>query len=69
MSILDQAREAMAMIARGREALESIAKAVADGRTALNAESKAELQAMLERERRETKAAHAKLDEAIGRRL
>lgn len=69
MDILARAREALALIQKGREALGGIADAVSDGSAAVNASTKAELDALLAQEREETGAAYAKLDDAIQQAL
>lgn len=69
MDILARAREALALIQKGREALGGIADAVSDGSAAVNATTKAELDALLVQEREETRAAYTKLDDAIQQAL
>lgn len=69
MDILARAREALALIQQGRTALAGIADAVSDGKAAIDADTKAELDALLEQEREETRAAHRRLDDAITKAL
>ncbi len=64
-NILEMAREALALIAEGREALAALVDPVKDGKAALNAKDSAELDAMIEAERTETRAAYTNLKDAI----
>jgi hypothetical protein len=65
MNILEMAQEAIQLIQQGRSALQDITQAVNDGRAAVDAHTKAELDAMLEREEGETRDAYAALNDAI----
>lgn len=65
MSILERARQAMEMIANARGTLTQIASAVRDGTEAISTSDKEELQAILEREKAESRAAHDDLAAAI----
>lgn len=65
MNILDKAREAFDLIQQGRGALAAITSGIKDGTAAISATDQAELNAMLERERTETREAHDNLQNAI----
>lgn len=69
MDILERARAALALIQQGRQALSGIADAVSDGKAAIDAQSKAELDGLLAQERQETQAAYASLDQATQQAL
>lgn len=62
---MERAKEAMKAIAQGREALAAVVDAVKDGKAALDVNSQAELNALLEQEKAETKAAYNNLRDAI----
>ena len=65
MDILAKAKDAAEMIAAGRKILAEVANALKDGKTAINAKTQVELDALLADERTETKAAIDKAREAI----
>lgn len=63
--LLAKAREALALVRQGREALSRVTDAVKDGSAALSATDKAELDRLLAEETRESRAAHDSLEAAI----
>lgn len=67
MSIIDQARKALALIAQGRAALTEVAAAVQDGRAALSETGQADLNRMLAEELTASRAAHDSFDAALTR--
>lgn len=65
MSILDEARKAISLISSGRSTLNSIVQQVKDGKHAIDADTQAELDALLAQEEEQTKAAIADVRDAI----
>lgn len=65
MSILEQARKALALAAEARSAIAAVTAAAADSAAALSTTDKAELDRMLAHERDQTRAAHDELNEAL----
>lgn len=59
------ARDALALITQGREALAALADAAKDGKLAIDAKTAAELDAMIAAEAPETEAAYNNLKDAI----
>lgn len=65
MDWLAKAREGLALIQQGRQAVTAVADAVKDGSAALSTTDQAELNRLLAEETRESRAAHDSLEEAI----
>jgi hypothetical protein len=62
---LQRARDAVAMVSEGRQALSSVVSAVRDGTAALSTTDQAELDRLLAKETAESRAAHDELEQAI----
>lgn len=65
MNVLEAATKAIALIAEGRAALDGIRDAIKDGSAAVKTNDLDELEALLEQEKVETRAAHDALAAAI----
>lgn len=69
MSIIERARQALNLVREGRTALAAIADSVRDGTAAVSTDDQAELNRMLEEEKRESREAHDSLEAAIAEKL
>lgn len=65
MNILQEAQKAVSLIQGGRATLNSLIQQVKDGKQAVDADTQAELDALLEKEEGETRTAIADLRSAI----
>jgi hypothetical protein len=65
LNIIEEAQKAFALIQEGRQALNAITSSVKDGKVAIDAKTQTELNALLEKERPESQAAHDNLQNAI----
>jgi hypothetical protein len=66
MDYVKAAKDALALIKAGRDALGPVIDAVKDGKAAIDASTIAEIDALLEAERPENRAAFDNLNNAIG---
>jgi 20S proteasome alpha/beta subunit len=64
-NVLDRVRDAIAMANAAQKALEAVTGTIADGREAVSIKRLDEMNALLEREKLETKQAASKLSDAI----
>lgn len=65
MNVLERVREAIDLANRAQQALEAVTGTIADGREAINTKRLDQMDALLEREKLETKQAASKLSDAI----
>lgn len=67
MDLLQKAKDAIALIQQGREALAGVVDAVKDGKAAIDADTLGELDGLLEQERVENRQTNAAIQDAISR--
>ena len=65
MDVLATVKGALAAMASARQTISEVTDAIRDGRTAIDAKTMSELNALLAEEQRETEAAHNTLARAI----
>lgn len=64
-ALLNLAKKGASLLSQGRQAFEQVKDAVNDGKTAINATQRSELESLLAQEEQETKSAIADARDAI----